>query len=178
MRLCLKNIGKIKDACVEINGITVIAGENDTGKSTVGRALFAVFNSFYNVDKRVKRERKQSIERQVEKLYRSQPTLLTRTDIDEIAQNIVSETEKYKKNPALVLEEFKAAGVCQDVVQEKSVDTIDIREVVTRIGDILNISDEEILKLILEKRLLQEFNEQISNIFSDNDSEIELQIKD
>ncbi|WP_276946094.1 AAA family ATPase, partial [Eisenbergiella massiliensis] len=44
MKLSLKNIGKIETASVEINGITVIAGENNTGKSTVGRALFAVFN--------------------------------------------------------------------------------------------------------------------------------------
>lgn len=29
MRLYLKNIGKIAEAAVEINGITVIAGENE-----------------------------------------------------------------------------------------------------------------------------------------------------
>ena len=39
MRLTLKNIAKVRKADVEINGITVIAGENDTGKSTVGKAL-------------------------------------------------------------------------------------------------------------------------------------------
>ena len=49
MKITIKNIGKIKEATVEINGITVIAGENNTGKSTVGKALYAVFNSFYNV---------------------------------------------------------------------------------------------------------------------------------
>ena len=43
MKLVLKNIGKVQNATVEINGITVIAGENDTGKSTVGKALFSVF---------------------------------------------------------------------------------------------------------------------------------------
>ncbi len=40
MELKLKNIGMIKEANVKINGLTVIAGENDTGKSTVGRALY------------------------------------------------------------------------------------------------------------------------------------------
>jgi predicted ATPase len=40
MELQLKNIGMIKEANVKINGLTVIAGENDTGKSTVGKALF------------------------------------------------------------------------------------------------------------------------------------------
>ncbi len=40
MELQLKNIGMIKEANVKINGLTVIAGENDTGKSTVGRKVF------------------------------------------------------------------------------------------------------------------------------------------
>jgi predicted ATPase len=40
MTLELKNIGMIKEANVKIDGLTVIAGENDTGKSTVGKALF------------------------------------------------------------------------------------------------------------------------------------------
>ena len=61
MKLSLKNIGKIETASVEINGITVIAGENNTGKSTVGRALFAVFNSFYNIQKQIESERVQNI---------------------------------------------------------------------------------------------------------------------
>jgi predicted ATPase len=42
MELQLKNIGMIKEANVKLNGLTVIAGENDTGKSTVGKALFSI----------------------------------------------------------------------------------------------------------------------------------------
>ena len=50
MRLTLENIAKVRKADVEINGITVIAGENNTGKSTVGKALDSVFNSIYHVE--------------------------------------------------------------------------------------------------------------------------------
>jgi len=42
MELQLKNIGMIKEANVKLDGLTVIAGENDTGKSTVGKALYLV----------------------------------------------------------------------------------------------------------------------------------------
>ncbi len=45
MQLELKNIGMIKEASVKIDGLTVIAGENDTGKSTVGKALFMILKS-------------------------------------------------------------------------------------------------------------------------------------
>ncbi len=42
MELQLKNIGMIKEANVKIDGLTVLAGENDTGKSTVGKALYLI----------------------------------------------------------------------------------------------------------------------------------------
>ncbi len=45
MQLQLRNIGMIKEATVKIDGLTVIAGENDTGKSTVGKALFMVLKA-------------------------------------------------------------------------------------------------------------------------------------
>ena len=57
MILSLKNIGKVESAKVELNGITVIAGENDTGKSTVGKALYSIFNSFYKIESKIQDER-------------------------------------------------------------------------------------------------------------------------
>jgi len=45
MELQLKNIGMITEANVKIDGLTVIAGENDTGKSTVGKVLFCTIKS-------------------------------------------------------------------------------------------------------------------------------------
>lgn len=87
MKLSLKNIGKIETASVEINGITVIAGENNTGKSTVGRALFAVFNSFYNIQKQIESERVQNIENLIDMMYRNVTNRYTRRfDSGEIAQ--------------------------------------------------------------------------------------------
>jgi len=47
MELQLKNIGMIKEANVKIDGLTVIAGENDTGKSTVGKALYMCLKTHY-----------------------------------------------------------------------------------------------------------------------------------
>ena len=46
MRIQVNNVGIIKDADIEINGITVLAGKNGTGKSTIGKCLYSMFNSF------------------------------------------------------------------------------------------------------------------------------------
>lgn len=45
MKIQLKNVGLFKEVLVEIKGITVIAGENGTGKSTIGKSLYATFNA-------------------------------------------------------------------------------------------------------------------------------------
>ena len=45
MNLKLENIGIIKKADIDIDGLTVIAGENDTGKSTLGKSIFALLRS-------------------------------------------------------------------------------------------------------------------------------------
>lgn len=42
MELELKNIGIIKDSKIQIDGLTVITGHNNTGKSTIGKALFSI----------------------------------------------------------------------------------------------------------------------------------------
>lgn len=42
MRLYLHHVGAIADADIRLDGITVLAGENNTGKSTIGKALYAI----------------------------------------------------------------------------------------------------------------------------------------
>lgn len=45
MELSIKNIGKIANADIKLNGITVVAGENNTGKSTIGKVLYSYFRA-------------------------------------------------------------------------------------------------------------------------------------
>lgn len=45
LELKLENIGLIKEANIDISGLTVIAGKNDQGKSTVGKALMALIKA-------------------------------------------------------------------------------------------------------------------------------------
>ncbi len=55
MQLELKNIGMIKEASIKIDGLTVIAGENDTGKSTLSKALYLIINSM-NIEEKTTKE--------------------------------------------------------------------------------------------------------------------------
>ncbi len=59
MELQLKNIGMIKEANVKIDGLTVIAGENDTGKSTLGKSLYFLMTFLSDLNKVLKSKLKE-----------------------------------------------------------------------------------------------------------------------
>lgn len=61
MLIQIKNIGKAQEATIKIDGITVIAGKNNTGKTTIGRMLFAIVNGFCDVDLSLRHARERSI---------------------------------------------------------------------------------------------------------------------
>ena len=50
MKIKLRNILKVASADIELGGLTVITGENDSGKSTIGKILFSVLKSINNVN--------------------------------------------------------------------------------------------------------------------------------
>lgn len=60
MKLHIENLAKVASADFEFKGITVIVGNNNTGKSTVGKVLYAVFNSMINFKERIESDRYRS----------------------------------------------------------------------------------------------------------------------
>lgn len=53
MEFTLQNIGIIRKATIELEGLTVICGSNNSGKSTAGKALYATIESLSNLDEKL-----------------------------------------------------------------------------------------------------------------------------
>ncbi len=71
MRLKLQNISIIKKADIQLDGLTVIAGENDTGKSTVGKVLYMMIKSIlWGIEN--DRHHKGTIDRYIKKIFDKQ----------------------------------------------------------------------------------------------------------
>ncbi len=180
MLLTLKNLGKIADAKIELNGITVIAGENNTGKSTIGKVLFCIFNSFYKINQQINTERGYTIERFLDNAYFYNTNRYTkRVDTRKIAEDILNNKDDFLSNEQLLHQFIIQSFVQSDPNFKKYTKNDSMDDVVEKVIQILNISDEEIFKTVLQKKLESEFNNQINNIyFPDESSEIKLKIKD
>lgn len=158
MKLRLKNVGKIREANIKFDGITVIAGENNTGKSTVGKMLFCIFHSFYRMEEQIKEEREKTIARAIVNYYREVTNRYTiRFTPEGIARYIVENSEAYTADVRVIRNELEEFYLGADKAFEKFINYDSLEVLAEKIYGFLNISDDEIRKIILHKRLDAEF---------------------
>jgi len=69
MQLTIENIGIIKKANITIDGLAVIAGNNDTGKSTIGKILFSIVKSISRYKKDLEEDKEKNIKKLVDNIY-------------------------------------------------------------------------------------------------------------
>ncbi len=188
MQLSLENIGKIRQASIELNGLTIIAGKNDTGKSTVGKALFAMCSGFYNIYDKVKWEKSNTISGLVKRAANSIisdhnfPSVESHPQFDQL--ELLSTLEGKKNNPNLVSDILIGTVLTntdQSIINKTKQDPV-MKELFSKVADkicqILSISNNEVIKNIINEKLTSEFSGQLNNIFYNNHGKISLEQQD
>lgn len=185
MKLKISNFAKIGDAVINNSGITVIAGVNNTGKSTIGKILFALFDSLNNLAEKIYEKKKQEIEYTLYTVLRNY-----------IAHGKIHDNSAFWKINVRRLSGTISNGIF-DILDESfdseiilnAVNTIlsdvldleqevlsDISELISKkVMEILNLSDSEIIREIITMRFNNVFNGQINNLSNlEQDAYIEL----
>lgn len=57
MQIRLKNIGIVKDSKIALDGLTVITGKNNSGKTTVGKTLYSLFDAVANMQRKAENDK-------------------------------------------------------------------------------------------------------------------------
>ena len=70
MKLKISNINKVREASIDLDGITVIAGVNGSGKSTVGKLLFSMVKAVSNAEEVKGQSTTKRLRKAVENLYK------------------------------------------------------------------------------------------------------------
>ena len=190
MLLRIEKIGKIKEADIQIDGIAVIAGENNSGKSTVGKTLFCIFNTLYNIDEKLKQERINYItEAILKKLFRTGNIRLyhrhvrnINTSLEEIAKNILEKKEEDKNDKNKFdsyLKDTLKKHLSKFLSEEKFLSDKDLNEISKDIFLSFDITDETIVKSLFSQVMESEFGMQINNVNDEKkESNITLKVKD
>ncbi len=165
VKLELVNIGKISNANVELNGITVIAGENNTGKSTVGKALYSVFRGLFNIEERINLEKIRAID----SLLRNTPHIA-----DDVRFQMIITYELRLE----LLNCDKTKEAILSVLKKYPLDDEIAEKLAQNIQETLKIKDEEILNRLIIKAFNGEFSDQICNVSGNNKGEVTLTIKE
>ncbi len=154
MRLHLKNIGILHDAEIDIPGITVIAGKNGSGKSTFGKALYAVFHALNGFEERVDSARRERVERLLEEaLWQSDPpppAALTSDETDQI------------RDVTRPLSAEAAIAMARQLFADHNAGTLP--EGVTSSLRRLFSLDDQLRHAVLLNALKDEFSDQIQNV--------------
>jgi ABC-type Mn2+/Zn2+ transport system ATPase subunit len=69
MEVKIYGIGPIEKATIKVNGLTILAGLNDSGKSTIGKLLFALTKAISRYEEDLRENRAEKITRIVENIY-------------------------------------------------------------------------------------------------------------
>ncbi|WP_311486435.1 AAA family ATPase [uncultured Anaerococcus sp.] len=186
MKLYMENIGKLANTEIAIDGITVIAGKNGTGKSTVSKSLYSIFSSFYDYNEKINALRNNLLKNELRRPTTS--FFMRRFDteaLDLFLHYLYQNRMSFKENKNALkdsiikfvsenfsddYDDFEDSNRLQDGLSEDILDGI-IRA--------LFISDDELLRFIVDRTFDIEFNSQVKNIRSEKKTaKINLSIKD
>ena len=177
MKLKISNFAKIEEADIKIDGITVICGDNDTGKSTIGKILFSIFN-FDNYKNLVIEENlKYKIFNILKKLNIKNkfgvPLIIPRNSpiIDKIFNYI---------NLANTISSDELIDILKNNIKEITsiVDDKIFNEIAENILEIISIKNSKLILEIMSNYFGDIFEYQINNLFNKNTNAVlELEIK-
>lgn len=184
MRIKLKNIAKVKTADIDINGITVIAGDNNTGKSTIGKALFSVFNGLNDVESKHFEDKYKSLVNAINKLHLylhyehiRYKTSLKSDDFNVHESNVINDLLSISSNdPDL---ELKIELVLKRNFNYAALENNELdfwADVINEIKAILKIDTNKYINYLISEQFRNEFNRQIVNIFEESSGVVHVEL--
>lgn len=178
MRLEIENFAQIRYADMIVDGITVIAGENNTGKSTVGKILFSLFNATSDIENKIITQRTEEIRNTCIRCLRNDAIHRYRADgrvtieswysmagaiagpIERLLRSGDIDTAGIKEIVETVLRKRFERENSQGFVQE-------IEETIVReITEIINLSEHAIVRELLSRYFDNMFCKQINSLIA------------
>lgn len=161
MKLHLENIGKVKNADILLDGLTVIAGPNDMGKSTIGKVLFTSVQTLSSSSRRGVEDKLARLDIQLSALYERLGRLRF---ADNVLKNILPITVQPLSRRLVAIKDRKEL----DDFLNTLIAAIQNTELTPRIKTLCS-KDLNNLRIILTE------NAQVADLYAEVDSWIEME---
>ncbi|WP_061030999.1 AAA family ATPase [Vibrio splendidus] len=170
----IENIGLLEKTEVQVNGLTVIAGINDAGKSTLGKVIFSVIHGLKSYQREQEEHREEQVSSHVDEVF----FLLRRLSFDLPNKDYI---EKMFFPPAFNRDikdsAIKAVKMRLSIVESLGLNDRFAKIAMNRLNSLLNIvssetSEKEMMKNAIERALRSEFHGQLSSKFNSEMSKI------
>lgn len=180
MKISLKNVAIVEKAKIEIDGITVVAGLNGSGKTTVAKAIYASVNAYKDLSRRISNSRKGSIFAAVFGVLNQNVKLRHGMDSYNMANSFVDSLSlcdfigKDKSECDEILKLF-----INDWMKEKTEINNDAKDkIYQNVLDVITRSEEAYTKYLAESMFLSVFSKQINCLQNDTLADIKMDIDD
>lgn len=180
MELRVKDFAKISEADIIIDGITIIAGNNNTGKSTIGKILDTLFNTTNNIKEKMNKARADSLremlQKELQQAYVKESSYFTENhQMRTVASHAASELIKGEKCEKICKWCLRELGLTLNKIEEEQI----IEKFEKSIAEIEQVSEENLSQAIYTKNFGDAFHKQINSLYQrENEANITLSIKE
>lgn len=162
----------VKKADIDIEGLTVITGENNTGKSTVGKMIFSIYHSLNNYDKDINESKISAVSEDlftIERLYKkSNYSDEFRNEISKILHDIIIKLRLKQINSNNIIEKL------EQIINKYEGQNIETLKYLNSMKDKMSLDkdSETVKRMSLQRALENEFEYQISNLYCNDNSSV------
>lgn len=166
----INNVAKIEKAKIDLAGVTVVAGFNGTGKSTIAKSVFGALNSKKDILRKIYNDQNREIEKILEEWLES--SKVTCEDIEWYYKVDIELTERilsyYYENKAEKTEEIYCDinKIIEEYCGESEIEILDLGDMVDNIVSILKRNINDYIAFFVSQYYKTVFHRQI-NHFSD-----------
>ena len=171
MLLKLRDVGRLNPAEVKIEGLTVICGNNNTGKSTIGKILYCIFTAFYDIEKNIRKEKEELILQYIWTQMQHQ-SLRMRRDVTDSIQEVLEKESEPEDQILRTIEDILIKAL-----PDKSRSSQ--KEIIEEIQRIIQVNKDAVVSTFLKRCLETEFEGRLGNVnHPKKKTEVDLAIKD
>ena len=177
MNLTIKNLAKISEANVSIDGITVIAGYNSTGKSTISKALVSCMRAYSNLNNKIRRQRIMTMSRTLDDIVSAALPDMLYFNEDDSLRNLAT---KLVDNSSFELTRSMLNSIFEGGLDESKRSTVlkyienNFLSITADIEKKRLVPDQEYVAFIVNNQFRNTFDQQINTIGSENPCTIDL----